>query len=112
MRTIKGFVPDPQSLGVCRLNDRPVVSKGRPMTLLRLRQILLGGGIAVFEFANKGLPMFDGTSLQNDRSHPNTVVVGKNPPWQLYALLLALLLVNCLAAVFCPDCITNPGLKF
>ena len=56
--------------------------------------------------------MFDGTYQQNDRPDSNTVVVEKNPPWQLYALLLALLLVNCLAAVFCPDCITNPGLKF
>jgi hypothetical protein len=56
--------------------------------------------------------MFDGTFPQNDEPDPNTVAVDEDPPWQLFALLLALVVVNCLAAVFYPDAITDPGVKF
>ena len=55
--------------------------------------------------------MFDGTFPQADEPDPNTVVVEENLPWQLGALLLALVVVNCLATLFCPDVITNPGLR-
>jgi len=53
--------------------------------------------------------MFDGTFPQADEPDPNTVAVKQIFPWQLGALLLALAVVNCLAALFCPDVITNPG---
>jgi hypothetical protein len=56
--------------------------------------------------------MFDGTLPQNDEPDPNTVAVDENLPWQFGALLLALAVASGLAAVFCPDAITNPGLKF
>ena len=56
--------------------------------------------------------MFDGTFPRDDKPDPNTVTVEKNLPWQLGALLLALVVANCLGAVFCPDVMTNPGPKF
>ena len=55
--------------------------------------------------------MFDGTFPKADEPDANTVA-DVNPPWQLGALLLALVLAYYLAAVFCPDVITNPDLKF
>lgn len=55
--------------------------------------------------------MFDGTLPRADEPYANTVVV-VNLPWQLGALLLALVLANYLAAVFWPDVITNADLKF
>jgi hypothetical protein len=56
--------------------------------------------------------MFDGTSPRDDEPDPSRAAGQENRPWQLGALLLALALANCLAAVFCPDVITDPGLKF
>jgi len=56
--------------------------------------------------------MFDGPLPQNHEPDPNTLVVQKKLPWQLGALLLMLVGVNCLAAVFCPDAITNLSLQF
>jgi len=56
--------------------------------------------------------MFDGLFPQNHEPDPNTVAVQEKLPWQLGALLLMLVVVNCLAAVFCPDAITNPSLRF
>ena len=55
--------------------------------------------------------MFDGTLSDNDEPGPNTVAV-KSLPWQLGALLLALVLADCLAAMACPHVMTNPDLKF
>jgi hypothetical protein len=55
--------------------------------------------------------MFDGTFRKADESDPKRVAVEENLPWQLGALLLALVVANCLAAVFCRDVITNPGLQ-
>ena len=56
--------------------------------------------------------MFDGTFSQNGEPDPNTFAVEENLPWQLGALLLALVVANCLAAVFCPDVITDPDPQF
>ena len=55
--------------------------------------------------------MFDGTFSRADEPDGNTVAVVK-PPWQLGALLLALVLANYLAVVFFPDVITNTDLQF
>lgn len=57
----------------------------------------------------KGQPMFDGTFRYDERD-PDTVE--KKQPWQLSALLVALIVANYLAAVFCPDVVANPDLRF
>lgn len=54
--------------------------------------------------------MFDGAITQYSKRDPD--LVEESWPWQLDALLLALVVVNFLAAVFCPGVVTSSGLEF